>query len=394
MSESAAPGRIVRDESGRVVVGDHAAVVAVAQDPTTFSSAVSRHLQVPNGLDGDAHAEARRLLDPFFDDAEVEALTPSLERIAAEIVAALGDRPFDAVTDLGARFAVRAQSAWLGWRPELEEELLGWVEDNRSATRSGDPERTSEVARRFDAIIRRILDRRRARPVDDVTTRLLGLHWEDGDPLEDAELVSVLRNWTAGDLSSIALCTGVLVHWLAANPRHRAHLVDADGPALDAAIDEILRADDPFVSNRRVAVRDTVIDGCPVAAGDTVVLDWRLANRDPAVFADPDAFDPVGNAAANLVYGTGPHVCPGRPLATRELRVVVRAVLAGAPSSSSRAPRPSANCRRWPATGRCRSGFSRRRASRRSRRRRRASGRRARWRTPPRRSRAPAGWSP
>ena len=57
------------------------------------------------------------------------------------------------------------------------------------------------------------------------------------------------------------------------------------------------------------------------------MLDWREANRDPDAFDDPGAYDPEGHADRNLVYGTGPHVCPGRPLATLELRVLVRRLL-------------------------------------------------------------------
>ncbi len=321
--------RVRTDEAGRVVVGDHAEAVRIAQDADTFSSAVSRHLQVPNGLDGAAHAEMRHLLDPFMDAAAVAALQPELERIAAEVVAPLASREvFGAVADLGARFAVRAQSAWLGWLPEWEEPLLEWVADNRVASRTGHPAATKAVADRFDAIIRELLRRRRAHPRDDVTTRLMALRRADGTPLDDAELVSILRNVTGGDLGSLALCTGVLVHWLAVHPQHQGHLAAASDHDLDAAIDEILRADDPFVSNRRRATRATEVAGCPVPAGQVVVIDWRASNRDPAVFDAPDAFDPDGNAAANLVYGTGPHVCPGRLLATAELRVLVRALLA------------------------------------------------------------------
>ena len=57
-------------------------------------------------------------------------------------------------------------------------------------------------------------------------------------------------------------------------------------------------------------------------------MHWTSANRDAAVFSDPDAFDPAANAEHNLVYGIGPHVCPGRPLATLELRVAVQEALA------------------------------------------------------------------
>ena len=319
--------RSSRDAAGRLVVRSHAAVVAVAADPQVFSNAVSRHLQIPNGLDGAEHAAARRLLDPFFSPQALAPLLPLLDGIARALVADFGVAGFDAVAALGARYAVRGQSAWLGWGTEMEDDLLDWVVANREASRPGEPGRTDEVALRFDAIVLRLLQQDRRVPRGGATTQLRQLRWDDGRVLEDAELVSVLRNWTAGDLSSIALCAGVVVHWLASHPECQAMLRQAGDAVLDAAIDEILRADDPFVSNRRIATADAVVDGCPVAAGQVLVLDWRAANLDPDAFSDPHGFDPQAHAARNLVYGFGPHACPGRPLATAELRVMVRALL-------------------------------------------------------------------
>ena len=81
----------------------------------------------------------------------------------------------------------------------------------------------------------------------------------DGRPLAEDEIVSILRNWTAGDLGSLATSVGVIVHFLAAAPAIQQEvrtLVEADDrAALSAAVEEILRIDDPFVSNRRVATR-------------------------------------------------------------------------------------------------------------------------------------------
>ena len=318
------------DDRGRLVVRRHATVVAVAHDPETFSNRVSEHVHVPNGLDGEAHAASRRMLDPFLAPEAIDPLAPVFADIARALVAELASagEVFDGVQELGARYAVRAQSAWLGWRSDLDDTLLAWVAENRAASRSRDRERIARVAADFDAIVASLVDERRAEPRDDVTTRLMTALTDDGRTLDDDELVSVLRNWTGGDLSSLALCAGIVVHWLALHRDHAAHLAAASDAELDAAIDEILRLDDPFVSNRRTATRDAVVEGCRVAAGDTVVLDWRAANRDPAAFADPAAFEPELHAPQNLVYGTGPHVCPGRGLATLELRVLVRELLA------------------------------------------------------------------
>lgn len=324
--------RMVRNARGEWVLLRHEDVVAVAQDPERFASGVSQHVHVPNGLDGDAHRAARRTLDRYFDAEELAPFEPAFRGIARALFARLArGTAVDAVNDIGATFAVRAQSAWLGWPAEIEPHLLTWMAENHAATRSGDRSRTAVVASDFDAIIRSVLQPRRAGDGvlgDDVTARLMR-DTVDGRPFTDDEIVSVLRNWTGGDLGSIALCVGVLFAFLTTHPdeqrRLRAGVSDAE---LDAVIDEVLRIDDPFVSNRRVTTCPVHIGGADIPEGAHVKLHWTSANRDAEVFGDADRCDPHGHAAANLVYGTGPHVCPGRPLATMELRIAVQEALA------------------------------------------------------------------
>ena len=101
-----------------------------------------------------------------------------------------------------------------------------------------------------------------------------------------------------------------------------------DQVALVAAVEEILRIDDPFVSNRRVATRPVSLGGADMEEGDQVLLNWTSANRDSRVFGDPDRYDPHRNAPHNLVFGIGPHVCPGRALTLMELRVMLEELLA------------------------------------------------------------------
>ena len=152
-----------RDSAGRPIISGHADVVMAAINPTLFSNAVSNHLQIPNGLDGIEHRAFRGIIDPFFTAKKLAPLASGLEELATELLNGLVQTQdsFDAVSDLGARYSVRAQSLWLGWSPAYEDELLQWVEDNRAATRSGDRSQTAEVAERFDQIINELLDERR-----------------------------------------------------------------------------------------------------------------------------------------------------------------------------------------------------------------------------------------
>lgn len=323
---------IVRNAQGEWVLLRHALVVQAALDHERFSNAVSSHLQIPNGLDADEHTAYRAALDVFLDAQALAPFHERFRRVAAELLAALPRGvAVDAVSQLGARYAVRAQSAWLSWPADLEERLVAWVAENHAATRSGDRAWTQRVAQSFDDIIRTVLDHcrgaAREHDAENVTARLMRTE-VNGKPLGEAQIVSVLRNWTGGDLGSMALCVGVLLHYLATQPalqsRLRAGVPDAE---FDAVIDEILRIDDPFVSNRRVTTCPVTIGGVALPEGARVKLNWTSANRDAAVFGDPDAMDPQRNAPHNLVYGIGKHVCPGRLLATLQMRILLRELL-------------------------------------------------------------------
>ena len=306
----------------------HADVVAAATDPARFSSAATARRAVPNAIDPPEHAAWRTLTDPFFAPARIAALEPRVRAIAEAIVSALPRGvDLDAVAAIGAPLAVRAQTEWLGWRG-IEDSLLAWMADNHDATRSGDRARTAEVAAAFDEIVRAQLRRRRgmgtAAP-EDPTTELMRATM-DGRPLDEADIVSVLRNWTAGDLASMAAALGVVVRFLATHPEVQQDL-RARPAGLAAAIDEMLRIDDPFLVNRRLTTTALRIGEHELAAGTRVYLNWTSANRDESVFGDPDAYRPERNAAHNLVYGIGIHACPGRPLATMELVVATQVLL-------------------------------------------------------------------
>ncbi|WP_218141175.1 cytochrome P450 [Citreimonas salinaria] len=321
---------VVRNNAGEWVLLRHADVAAAALDDVRFSSAVSRHLQIPNGLDGEDHSKFRRVVDRHLTRDALEPFLPVFDGVANRLVADLPrGKPVDAVGEIGAVFAVRAQCAWLGWPAELEPRLLTWMEANHAATRSEDYERTAQVAAEFDTIIRSVLAPHLSgagAAGDDVTAQLCR-ETVDERLLTEPELTSILRNWTGGDLGSIALCVGVLVAHLAREPNLAQQMRTASDAKMDAVIDEILRLDDPFVSNRRVTTCPVRIGGTDLPAGARVKLHWTSANRDEAVFG-PGNFAPEAHAAANLVYGIGKHVCPGRLLATWQLRIALRALLA------------------------------------------------------------------
>jgi cytochrome P450 len=225
------------------------------------------------------------------------------------------------------RFALEAQCAFLNWPVELNRVLEQWTSDNHEATRKQDRAAMAEVTREFDAHIRAVLTERRhsSTHTSDIAGELLREQVQ-GRALSDEEVVSILRNWTVGELATIAASVGILVHYLAAHSIVQQRLRE-NCALLPAAIDEILRIHPPLVASRRKATESVDVAGAHVGAGERITLMWASANRDEAVFGDPDEFRLDRDASTNLLYGAGIHVCPGAPLARLELRVLMEELL-------------------------------------------------------------------
>jgi cytochrome P450 len=308
----------------------HADVLTVLHDPGRYSSVVSTHLNVPSGMDPPQHTAYRAIVDRYFTAELVDAFEPACRRIAAELVAAL---PRGGQARMMSRFAelfaVRAQAAYLGWPEELTEPLVRWTARNREATLARNREAMATVALDFDRYISELLQARRSggTPPDDLTTRLLGER-VDGRLLADAELVSILRNWTVGELGTISASVGIVAHYLAAHTEVQDRLRVEPG-LIGPAVDEILRIHPPLIANRRVTTCPVELGGQQLPAGERLTLLWASANRDERVFGDPDVFDLDRDPEQNLLYGAGIHVCPGAPLARLELRVLAEELLSG-----------------------------------------------------------------
>jgi cytochrome P450 len=106
----------------------------------------------------------------------------------------------------------------------------------------------------------------------------------------------------------------------------------ADPRLVDAAVEESLRLEPAAAVVDRYATRDVTLAGASITAGDLVTVSLAGANRDPAVFAEPDRFDlDRPDRKRHLAFATGPHVCLGMDLARLEARVVVRTLLARHP---------------------------------------------------------------
>jgi cytochrome P450 len=308
----------------------HEDVLRALHDPEGFSSVVSVHPAVPNGMDPPQHTAYRRIIEPYFAPARMAAFEPGCRDIALRLLRPLhGAEAVDFIGAFSDRYAVQVQCAFLGWPATMHEPMRAWTQKNYAARLADDRAQAAQLAAEFERHVVAMLNARRAAAesaVDDVTARLLRERIS-GRPLHDAEIVSILRNWTVGEISTISAAVGILVQYLAAHADLQQRL-RATPSLLPDAIEEILRLHGPLVANRRVTTRAVEVGGRPIQAGERISLNWVSANRDGRVFEDRDACRLDRDQAANLLWGAGIHVCPGAPLARMELRVAMEELLA------------------------------------------------------------------
>lgn len=298
----------------------HRDVMRALADHAVFSNSVSVHRAVPSGMDPPEHTDYRRVIEPYFSPERMQALEPRCRDIARELVASV-DEEIEVMSQLAEEFALRVQCEFLGWPLELHSPLRDWIRKNHEAIRSRDRAAISAVAGEFDAHIRVVLRARRDTPgpsPEDVASQLLAEQVR-GRNLTDEEIVSILRNWTVGELGTIAASIGILVCYLATRRELQSRLVRSPA-ALSPAIDEILRIEAPLLTSRRMTTAAVELDGVTLPARERVTLMWASANRDESVFGDPDEFRLDRDPQLNLLYGSGIHICPGAPLARMELR--------------------------------------------------------------------------
>ena len=308
----------------------HADVMRVLQDHATFSNAASNHLSIPNAMDPPEHTPYRKIIERYFTPEQVQLFEPVCRQRTETLVKQQPrNEAFELMGSLAQPFALQNQCAFMGWPDSLHEPLRQWVAENHAATRAGDRSAMARIATDFDGYIRQQLVERRdagEEAPDDVTNRLL--HEKiNNRSLSDEEIISIVRNWTVGELGTIAASVGILVQYLAEHSTLQSELRQQRADLPDA-IDEILRIHAPLIANRRVTTCPATVGERSIDAGERLTLIWASANRDESVFDDPDCYDPERNKTNNLLYGAGLHVCPGERLARLELRLIMESLLA------------------------------------------------------------------
>jgi cytochrome P450 len=168
----------------------------------------------------------------------------------------------------------------------------------------------------FDEYFRRLIAERRASPGPDLLSALIEAE-EAGDRLSEDELLSTLTLLlVAGHETTVNLIANGVLAFLR-NPGELQRLRD-DPDLIRPAVEEVLRWDPPVQIDGRTFIEDIDLDGIPITAGEQVLILLAAANRDGAVFPDPDRFDITRADNQHLAFGHAIHHCLGAALARAE----------------------------------------------------------------------------
>ncbi|MGW2664063.1 cytochrome P450 [Nocardia tengchongensis] len=282
--------------------------------------------------DAPDHIRLRRLVAKAFTPAVVRGLEPRITALADAALDRAAERgELDVVADLAYPLPITVICELLGVPLDEEPLLRRWSMllarslDPISATATGGRPDPGEMVRANNELhdyFERLIRHRRARPGDDLLTALIAAE-ESGDALTHDELVSTCALLLiAGHETTVNLIANSVLTLLRHGHRHHLAILRTASAFAGPVIEESLRFDPPVQLVPRIARAPIALPGIEIAAGDLVVLLLAAANRDPAVFADPDRFDPA-RGDRHLAFGLGQHFCLGAPLARLEASVAL-----------------------------------------------------------------------
>jgi cytochrome P450 len=282
-------------------------------------------------MDPPDHTRLRRLVSSAFTPRTVERLRAHVAELVDEMLedaaarAADGDGTVDLIGDLGYLLPVTVICELLGVPVADRDRFAPW---SSAASRLLDGSIDEAAAMegigalmQFVGYFNELFEERRARPADDLVSRLLAVE-DEGDRLGHDELMStVLLLFIAGHETT----TNLIGNGVVALMGHRAEwerLVADPAATVASAVEEVLRYDGPVHVTARTATRDLPVgegdEAVTLEAGQQAICHLAAANRDPARFPDPDRFDVTRADNQHLTFSHGIHYCLGAALARVE----------------------------------------------------------------------------
>ena len=314
--------------------------------PILFSASTNSMIN----LDARPHRELRREHMPYFTATYIKGLR---DRVSAEVtrlldtMAPLGK--CDLVEKFSQRLPIFTLCEMLGVPEADREKFIGWIHflemaqqiaTEQAEQMAGGGQLNPQIAAFIELFNKNVgemfeygrymLAKRRADPQPDLMSAIANAVVE-GEPLPDPYLDGAwLLIVFAGNDTTRNSISGAM-KLFTENPAQK-QMLQGDGSLLTNAVHEITRMVSPVIYMRRTATADTELEGQRIAEGEKVIMYYGAANRDPAMFPDPDRFDITrANAERNIAFGHGPHICIGRMTAQLQLEEAYRQIFARFP---------------------------------------------------------------
>jgi cytochrome P450 len=274
-------------------------------------------------MDPPAHTRLRNLVSRAFTPRRIAAFEDALRESISEFIDAFADQPeVDLVPAFADLVPVRAISDIVGVPREEREQFRMWAD-----RMIGEPETEAGINAMIETFtyFGAALEDRKVNPRDDMLTAMTEAEI-DGERLSlDEQVGMVLLLFFAGIETTVFHMTNVCFE-LGAHPEIQARLRDRPELIPDA-MEEILRYDAPVQGDIRTLTRDVELHGEHMPAGETVLVLFGSANRDPKAFTDPDTLDITRKPNPHLTFAQGVHFCLGAPLVRLEHRIAFEELL-------------------------------------------------------------------
>lgn len=339
-------------ELKRFIVSSHDEVKAILRDadywsdprkanPGTFSYEVLG-ASIPADeepsmllMDEPGHRRLRSLVSQSFTPRAVERWRPRTSEVVDRVLADLPTGEFDLIRDFAGPIPTIVIAELLGIESTHHAQFKAWSDEGVPAAFNPFP--TPEQIEVRDAAMESLyrffqaeITRRRSALGDDLISDMLRAEI-DGERLSEAEIIrQAILLLIAGNVTTTDLI-GNGVKALLDHPAQWAALRE-DPSLIERAVEEMLRYDSPVVNSGRIPNRDVVIGGCPVAKGESLSTSLAAANRDPSVYANPDAFDIRREDVHHQSFGGGRHLCLGAHLARLEAQIAISSLIAQYPN--------------------------------------------------------------
>ena len=343
---------------GMYLVTRHDLVLTILRDTTTYSSKFGRatmpltgddltmyeavvaegYPRVPTMLTADPpeHTRYRGLVAKAFNIRTIAAMEPFVRRTVVELIEAWGQREtIEFVADFAVPLPVQVIATMLSQPPERYGDIKRWSDANTAGIgtnlsvegRCAAEREVNEFQRHFE----REIDDRRLHPRDDLLSNLVHATIDDRS-LALPEILSIISQLMVAGNETTTKLLAEMMRLLGERPDEWQAVRD-DPTRIERVVEESLRLSSPTQGIFRITTAAVTLGGVDIPAGARLVMVYGSANRDEAVFDDPDQFCPDrSRLKEQIAFGKGIHFCLGAALSRLEARVALEELSQRIPS--------------------------------------------------------------